>query len=163
MQAAKTSATGGGVSTATTLCCCSFLLPSVNAEARRSQSSKPLPAASVPTLQMCQVAYQAKKTFCQPVKHAADWSTDPDAFEKCTPTLRCYFTSDLPWPGLQTATASHKPKHKRHATISNKSAKRGLLLRAACVCASKSSVIGWPRSPTLATKQKWHQSVRNYA
>ena len=49
-----------GVSTATTLCS-SYLLPSVEETARRSQSSKPPPAASVPKLQVCQAAYQTKR------------------------------------------------------------------------------------------------------
>ena len=49
VQAAKTSAMDGGVSTATTLCCCSFLLPSMNEKAFRLQSLKPPSAAfSVP-------------------------------------------------------------------------------------------------------------------
>ena len=60
MQAAKTSATGGGVSTATTLCCCSFLLPSVNEKAFRLQSSKPPSAAlSVPGSQPSKKGLQA--------------------------------------------------------------------------------------------------------
>ena len=49
-----------GVSTATTLCC-SFLLPSVEETARRSLFSKPPPAASVLSLQVCQSACQTKR------------------------------------------------------------------------------------------------------
>ena len=54
-------------------------------------------------------------------------------FENARPTPRCHATSDLAWPSLQTATASHEPHHKWRATV-KKSAKSKLLLLAGCMC-----------------------------